>query len=138
MPFWTTRAAAALTALIVVAAGCLPSLAPGASASEARPVDYTRDVRPILSNYCYACHGPDEGKRKAKLRLDVRESAVKKAIKPGNAAGSELIARVTSQDADELMPPPAIKRGRLSPAQVDVLRRWIDQGARFDSHWAYS
>src|SRR4051812_33231264 len=126
MPPRTTRAAA--VALIALA---LP-----ARAAAPRPVDYTRDVKPILSNSCYACHGPDQGKRKAGLRLDVRESAIKKAVKPGDAAGSELIARVVSRDADEVMPPPKAKKGRLSAEQVDVLRRWVNEGAKFDVHWA--
>jgi hypothetical protein len=109
-----------------------------AAAPAAEPaVSYSRDIKPLLAGRCYACHGPDEGKRKAKLRLDVREVAVKKAIKPGNAAASPLVQRVTSTDADEVMPPPHSKKDPLSPAQVDLVRRWIDQGARFDVHWAY-
>jgi hypothetical protein len=127
MPFLATRATA--VALLALA---LPLHAAGS-----RPVDYTRDVKPILSNYCYACHGPDQGKRKAGLRLDVRESVLKKAIKPGDAAGSELLDRVASKDDDEVMPPPKAKKGRLSAVQVDVLRRWVGEGAKFDVHWAY-
>jgi hypothetical protein len=102
-----------------------------------RPVDYTRDIRPILSNSCYACHGPDEARRKAKLRLDLGAEAVKKVIKPGNAAASPLIKRVVSTDEDVVMPPPQSKKGRLTAAQVDLLRRWIDEGATFATHWAY-
>src|SRR5438874_13006822 len=87
------------------------------------PVNYSRDIRPILSNGCYACHGPDEGKRKAKLRLDVRDVAAKKVMKPGDAAHSELIARVTASDETEVMPPPASKKPRLTNEQIDLLRR---------------
>ncbi len=107
------------------------------AAEPPRPVDYGRDVKPILSNSCYACHGPDEGKRKAKLRLDVRAEAVKKAIKPGDAGHSALIERLTTKDPDEVMPPPSSKKEPLTAAQVDVLRRWVEQGAKFDVHWAY-
>jgi mono/diheme cytochrome c family protein len=122
----------ALFAVVVVfaAAARLPAAAP-------KPVDYSREVQPILTAYCYACHGPDGGKRKAKLRLDQREAAIKKAIKPGDVGHSPLLARVYSNDADEMMPPPESKKDRLSPAQIDVLRRWIDQGANFDIHWSY-
>jgi mono/diheme cytochrome c family protein len=102
-----------------------------------KPVDYSRDVQPILTANCYACHGPDEGKRKGKFRLDVRDATVKKAVTPGDAAHSPLITRVTTTDSDRVMPPPDSKKDRLSAAQVEVLRRWIDQGAKFDIHWAY-
>ncbi len=102
-----------------------------------KPVNYSRDVQPILTAHCYACHGPDEGKRKGKFRLDVRDATVKKAVTPGDAAHSRLIDRVTTMDPDEVMPPPDSKKDRLSAAQVEVLRRWIDQGAKFDIHWSY-
>ncbi|MFL5244151.1 MAG: PSD1 and planctomycete cytochrome C domain-containing protein [Gemmataceae bacterium] len=102
-----------------------------------KPVDYTRDIKPILSNSCYACHGPDEGKRKAKLRLDVRDNAIKKAIKPGDPAASPLIERVASKDSAEVMPPPRSKKQPLSADQIDLLRRWVAAGAKFDDHWAY-
>jgi mono/diheme cytochrome c family protein len=101
------------------------------------PVDYSRDIKPILAGTCYACHGPDDGKRKAKLRVDVREEAIKEAIKPGDPAGSPLYQRIISKDADEVMPPPNSKRERLTPAQAELVRRWIEQGAKFDVHWAY-
>jgi mono/diheme cytochrome c family protein len=102
-----------------------------------KPVDYSREVQPILTAHCYACHGPDEGKRKAKLRLDQRDSALKKAVKPGDAAHSPLVERIVSDDPEQVMPPPNSKKERLSAAQIDVLRRWIDQGAKFDLHWSY-
>jgi hypothetical protein len=118
-------------AFLFVFAACYPSVRADA------PVDYTRDIKPILSSRCYTCHGPDEGKRKAKLRLDVREIAIRKAIKPGDAAGSELIARVTSKEPTEVMPPAKAKLPALTTQEIDLLRRWIDQGAKFDTHWAY-
>ncbi len=123
------------TPLLAVAA--LLTAAARLPAADAKPVDYSRDVQPILTASCYACHGPDEGKRKGKFRLDERAAAVKKAITPGDAAHSSLITRVTTADADRVMPPPDTKKDRLTAAQIDVLRRWIDQGAKFDQHWAY-
>jgi mono/diheme cytochrome c family protein len=100
-------------------------------------VDYSRDVKPILAAHCYACHGPDEGRRKGKLRLDLRTEAIKKAIKPGQPSASPVIARITSTEPEEIMPPPGGKRHPLTAGQIDTLRRWIDQGAKFDIHWAY-
>jgi hypothetical protein len=105
-------------------------------------VDFNREIRPILSENCYKCHGPDDEARKAKLRFDVRTEALKPA-KSGNTAivagapeKSELIARITAQDEDERMPP--LKTGKkLSPAQIECLRRWIAQGAAYATHWAY-
>jgi hypothetical protein len=100
-------------------------------------VDYTRDIKPLLSDRCYTCHGPDAAKRKAKLRLDVRDEAIKVAIKPGKSGESPLVERISSSDADEVMPPAESKKPRLTPAQVALVKRWIDQGAKFDQHWAY-
>jgi hypothetical protein len=112
-------------------------LTPLAARAAGPAVDYTRDVKPILADKCYACHGPDEAKRKAKLRLDVRESAVKIAIVAGDAEHSALIERVTSPDAKDVMPPPVSKKLRLTDAQVQTIKVWINQGAKFDQHWAY-
>jgi hypothetical protein len=108
-----------------------------AAAGPGEKVSYSRDVKPILAARCYACHGPDDKKRKAKLRLDVREEAVRKAIKPGDAAGSRLLGRVASHDPDEVMPPPASNKGPVTAREIDVLRHWVEQGAKFDQHWAY-
>jgi len=101
-------------------------------------VDFSRDVRPILSDHCFRCHGPDPGQRKAKFRLDVRESAVAKgAIVPGKPTESELIARATADNESERMPPADSGVKPLSPAQIDVLKRWIEQGAEYRAHWAF-
>src|SRR3954447_1457925 len=107
-----------------------------------QPVDLNRDIRPILSNKCYACHGPDDGKREAGLRLDDAKIATSKlesgavAIVPRKGESSELIRRVTSSDEDERMPP--AKFGKpLSKDEIAALRKWIEQGARFASHWSY-
>ena len=100
-------------------------------------VDYNEDVRPILSENCFYCHGPDGNKRKAKLRLDVREAALeKKAFVPGDAEASELIKRLVSTDSDEVMPPPDSHR-TLTAAQKEILKRWIAEGAEYKQHWAY-
>jgi hypothetical protein len=112
------------------------------AAARAAPVDYDRDVRPILSDKCYRCHGPDEKARKAKLRLDTKEGAFRVrdgeiVIHPGDSAKSELIFRVTSDDSEEVMPPPEAKLERLTPQQVATLTRWIDEGASFQSLWSF-
>ncbi len=99
-------------------------------------VRFGRDVLPILSDRCFHCHGPDESERKAELRLDLQESALK-VITPGNAATSDLIARVVSTDPDELMPPPDSHRKPLSESEVAILKRWIDAGAPWGKHWAF-
>ena len=100
-------------------------------------VDYNEDVRPILSENCFYCHGPDANKRKAKLRLDVREAALeKKAFVPGDAGASELIKRLASTDSDEVMPPPDSHR-TLTAAQKEILKRWIAEGAEYKEHWAF-
>ncbi len=100
-------------------------------------VDYNEDVRPILSENCFYCHGPDGNKRKAKLRLDVRTAALeKKAFVPGDAEASELVKRLFSRDSDEVMPPPDSHR-TVTPAQKEILRRWIAEGAEYKAHWAY-
>lgn len=110
-----------------------------ASSCWGQTVEFNRDIRPILAENCYACHGPDEAERKADLRLDLFESATKDgAITPGKPEASELIARVTATDADDLMPPPKSKKPRLTTAQVDLLTRWIAQGAKYEGHWAFA
>ena len=101
-------------------------------------VDFNRDIRPILSENCFKCHGPDDAQRKAKLRLDDRDAAIKHGgvIVPGKAGDSELIARITAADADERMPP--AKTGKkLTPQQIAVLKQWIDEGARYSAQWSF-
>ena len=109
----------------------------------ASPADYGRDVRPILSDKCYHCHGPDETGRKGKLRLDTREGALRvkngaTAIVPGKSADSDLVLRITSTDEEDMMPPPEAKMARLTPAEVEILKRWIDEGAPYQNHWAFT
>ncbi len=124
---------------ILIAATLL--VAGGLQAQDGVAPSFDRDVKSILAANCFACHGPDAGSRKAKLRLDVRDSAVternrRRAIAPGDAGKSELIARVTSDDATKRMPPAETGK-MLSKAQVDTLRKWIDSGAKYEQHWAF-
>ncbi len=100
-------------------------------------IEFNRDVRPILSDNCFACHGPDASHRKAKLRLDVREMALaREAFVPGKPADSELVVRINSKDEDEMMPPPDSHK-KLSARDKLILERWIAQGADYQNHWAY-
>jgi len=104
--------------------------------ARAADVDFTRDVRPILSRHCFKCHGFDDKARKAKLRLDVREGATKKVIVPGKSDESELVRRIFATDADQVMPPPVTKNP-LTDAQKQLLKRWIADGAEYKAHWAF-
>lgn len=124
----------------------------GAFAVAGRPVaargpestgpDFTRDVRPILSEHCFKCHGPDDAARKANLRLDLREAAIGKAdsgslpIVPDKPEASEVVRRIFSSDADEMMPPPAANKP-LTDAKKKILRDWIAAGAEYKAHWAF-
>lgn len=110
---------------------------------QAGEIDYSRDVRPLLANHCFKCHGPDDATRESELRLDVRESAVGtetasglSAIVPGQPDKSELLRRIDSADADEMMPPPAANKP-LTDEKRDILRRWIAAGAEYQPHWAF-
>jgi len=98
-------------------------------------VAFNRDVRPILADKCFACHGPDKTTREADLRLDDAEAA-RAVIEPHDPSASELIARITSDDPDERMPP-AQSRKQLSPAEIAILTQWVEQGAEYEPHWAF-
>ena len=105
--------------------------------AEGAKVDFDRDVRPILSNNCFFCHGPDEEHREAKLRLDKRKVAVaKEAIVPGKPDESELVRRIFADSEDERMPPPQAHK-HLTEAQKQTLKQWIAEGAVYEVHWAY-
>jgi hypothetical protein len=114
-----------------------------ACAFAAAPVDFARDVRPILSDRCFTCHGPDPATRIAGLRLDT-ESGAKQArgprtpVVPGNPSASELLKRVAHPQLALRMPPAASGKKPLSPAEIAILRAWIEQGAKWQSHWAFS
>lgn len=128
LPTWLARAVPLLVAGLV-------EVQP---ASAAEP-DFLREVRPILAGHCFQCHGPDENARKAGLRLDDRDAALRPlksghaAIVPGAPESSALVRRVFTTDEDDLMPPPAIKRP-LEDHQKDVIRRWVAAGAEYRPH----
>ena len=107
-----------------------------------RPINFSRDIRSILSDKCFKCHGPDENERKANLRLDIPEGYTAKldsgvaAVVPGNLSESELIERLTTDDPSLKMPPPATGK-TLTAEQIDVLKRWVAEGAEWKPHWAF-
>src|SRR5438046_85582 len=123
-----------------------PSAKPQVSKPDAKgqtPVDFNRQILPLLSENCFACHGPDAGQRKAKLRLDTKEGAFAElrsggyAIVPGKSSESKMIAKITVVDPKDRMPP--AKTGKqLKPEQIALLKQWIDQGARWTEHWAWT
>ncbi len=121
---------------VVLAAGAVAS----AAGADGAPT-YGRDVRPILSKHCFTCHGPDPNARQADLRLDQSEAAREDlggyaAIKPGDSAASEIFVRVSSTDEDIRMPP-SDSHPPLSDAEIDTLRRWIDAGGEYETHWSF-
>ena len=119
--------------------GSLLLLAGPARAEE--PIEFNRDIRPLLADNCFACHGPDEAKREAELRLDRRDSALaelptgSRAIVPSDSEASELVARVRSEDPDLRMPP-ADSGKSLTPEQIELLTRWVAHGAEYAPHWS--
>ncbi len=114
-----------------------------AASAEPPLVSFNRDIRPILTDNCYACHGPDKNKREAGLRLDKPDGATAElesgatAIVPGDIAKSELVRRITSSDEHERMPPPEHPK-RLTPKQIELLTAWVAQGGEYEPHWAFS
>ena len=115
-------------------------LSSAALARGEQEISFAHQIRPLLSRNCLACHGPDQEKRKAKLRLDIREEAIAArqggpAILPGNSFKSAMYARITSSDPEERMPP--VDSGhKLNTNEIDLLRQWIDEGAQYEGHWA--
>lgn len=128
-----------LPRLVLGVAGWLLATMPVAAREK---ISFNRDIRPILSNNCYQCHGPDAKQREGGLRLDQAEGATSQldsgnvAIVPGQPEASALIARVTSSDPERVMPPRDSGKA-LSPPQIELLRRWISEGAEYEGHWAY-
>jgi hypothetical protein len=120
----------------------LALLAWSASPAQTQTVDFTREVRPLLSRHCFKCHGPDEQARKGKLRLDMRAGAIHggksglPALVPGKPAASELVRRIFAEEESEVMPPPSTKNP-LTDAQKELLKKWIAQGAEYKQHWAF-
>lgn len=118
------------------------TLGTAALVAAAPAIDFNRDIRPILSDHCYACHGPDDNHRKAGLRLDQEAAALSElksgdhAIVPGKPDASSLVARILTTDADDVMPPP--KDGKpLTGEQIDLLIRWVKEGAAWQNHWSF-
>jgi Protein of unknown function (DUF1553)/Protein of unknown function (DUF1549)/Planctomycete cytochrome C len=113
----------------------------GASSAPSRAVSYLRDVRPILTQHCFQCHGPDEKARKGKLRLDLRDTAFAQrsgshVIAPGNLKGSLVWQRIAADDSSERMPPEG-KAEPLTKKQIATLKAWIEQGAKWEDHWSF-
>ncbi|QJX00657.1 DUF1553 domain-containing protein [Frigoriglobus tundricola] len=112
-------------------------LVPAAPKASTNGIEYNRDVRPILAENCFSCHGPDSAARKAGLRLDLREDAVTmKAIVPGKPTESEMIRRLVTDDASELMPPVKSNK-KLKPEQIELLKKWVASGAEYQAHWSF-
>src|SRR4051812_46898455 len=113
-----------------------------ATPAEDQKVEFLRDVRPILAGHCFKCHGPDEEARKSKLRLDIREEALKPAksgkiaIQPNDPDKSELVRRILTSDTDDQMPPPEAKLP-LSEKDKAILKQWVASGAEYKTHWAF-
>ncbi len=126
MPNWLMMRAVVLIAWAILVGEAQADEAP----------QYNRDIRPILAENCFRCHGPDSAARKAELRLDQREAAIKaNAFKPGKPEESELVRRVFSGDAEEVMPPPAAHK-QITIGQKELLKQWIAAGAEYQPHWS--
>lgn len=119
---------------ILVSLAVLFSSVKGNAADQ--PLEFNRDIRPILSENCYYCHGPDDSAREADLRLDTEEGSKESAIVEGDSESSELVARILADDPDTLMPPPDSERA-LTKKQKQLIQRWIDQGAVYQRHWSF-
>ncbi len=115
----------------------------GMSAANKDAVQFNRDIRPIMSDTCFHCHGPDKNSRKGGMRLDIREEALKPAksgaipIVPGKPEESEIIKRLFTSDKDDLMPPPEAHK-ELTSAQKELIKKWVAEGAKYEMHWAYT
>ena len=119
---------------VLVAASCAM---PAANCLAEETVSFTRDIRPILSDNCFACHGPDEQERQADLRLDIGDSALELgAIVPEDLNASEMWNRINSEDPDEVMPPPNFHK-QLTDDQRAAIRTWIESGAEYEQHWSF-
>ncbi len=120
----------------------LTLLALGSSSAFAAGLSFNRDIRPLLSDRCYYCHGTDSNHRKAGLRLDTFEGATAdndgvRALVPGNPAQSELWMRIISEDEDEVMPPPDAHKPAFTATEKAMIKRWIEEGAKYEAHWAF-
>jgi hypothetical protein len=109
---------------------------PSLASMAADRVQFNRDIRPLLAAKCYACHGPDEDKREADLRLDLRAEATREAIRPGQPDRSEFWKRINSHDVEEVMPPPSSPK-QLTESERLLFRQWIAEGAEYQQHWSF-
>jgi mono/diheme cytochrome c family protein len=129
----------AWAAALTLVGAAMPAIAAN---EQPRPIDFAREIRPILAKNCFACHGADEKHREGGLRLDLREAALKKlddgktAVVPGHAEASELVRRITTAHQDDRMPP-ADANATLSKEQIGLLTRWVAEGARYSLHWSF-
>jgi Protein of unknown function (DUF1553)/Protein of unknown function (DUF1549)/Planctomycete cytochrome C len=145
---WAVGACAVVLALLTLATGLVRSSGAfvdektaSAAGTKNRPVSFLNEVRPILAQHCFQCHGPDEAARKGKLRLDLKENAFaeresKHVIAPGHPSGSLAWERINTDDKNERMPPDG-KGEPLTVKQIATLKAWIEQGARWDDHWSF-
>ncbi len=125
---------------LLLLAPFLHALAVTCAAEDSARLEYNRDVRPILSDKCFKCHGPDSKARKAELRLDLRDAALTehdggRPIVPGQADKSEVVRRIETDDADDVMPPKKSNL-HLAKSEIAALRRWIAEGAEYQPHWS--
>ncbi len=126
-----------MNARIIAALFGILLAAPQATAQAPAKIDFNRDVRPILSDKCFACHGPDEKVRKGDLRLDTRAGAIANAVVPGKPEASTLIERIATKEPESLMPP--AKTGKkLTAREVEILTQWVKESAPYAVHWAYA
>lgn len=135
------RVISALFAGMVMVCWLATSSGRVAAANPSKPVDFNRDILPILSDNCFTCHGPDANRRMASLRLDTKEGIFAdrggyQVVVPKNSGGSKLYRKISSNDDSFRMPPPTANR-KLSATQIELIKRWIDEGANYSQHWAY-
>lgn len=133
-----------LAFIVLVSFACEKKAEQGISLQDGELVSYNYHIRPILSDNCFACHGPDANKQEAGLRLDIAENAYsalkdypdKFGIVPNNPFESEVFHRITSSDPNELMPPPSSNL-KLTEEEISLIKKWIEQGAKYEPHWAF-
>src|SRR5438445_5087138 len=113
-------------------------------AAQAAPIEFNRDIRPILSDRCFTCHGPDKSNRKTALHFDTEEGAFiplnggRFAVVRGDPGRSEMLRRITSEDKASRMPPVYLGLEKLSAREIELIRRWIEQGANWQPHWSFT
>jgi len=117
---------------------CLTAALAGSAPAAEPVVDFLRDIRPLLADRCFACHGLDEQSRKADLRLDIAEAAHEYAFVPGDPDDSYALERMTATDPDEVMPPPSANKKPLTEEEIALIRRWVEGGAKYEMHWSFT